>query len=110
MTDFAVTVADCIHFVHVDLTTARVGEETHAVHRPALYYLAVAVLSCCYIVEGVVGRLPVKHDHIAGAIVSSLRISWSAGDWRNEKESQTSMITGDGIKAKGQYIMCQYSG
>lgn len=81
LAEFAVTVADGVHVVLVELAAACVGEETHVVWGPALGHLASAVFSRCHIVEGVVGELPFKDDHIAGAIVNSLRKSWSTGDW-----------------------------
>lgn len=81
--------ADGVHVVLVELPAARVGEETHVVWGPALGHSARAVFSRCHIVEGVVGGLPVKDDHIAGAVVNSLRKSWSAGDCGNETRKRT---------------------
>lgn len=79
MADFAVTVADGVHFVLVQLTTACICEITHIVCGPALCDLSSVVLSCGHVVEGVVGGLPVKHNRIAGARVHCLRISRSTG-------------------------------
>lgn len=79
MADFAVTVADGVHFVHVKLTAACICEITHVVCGPALCHLSSVVLRCGHIVEGVVGGLPVKHNPIAGARVHRLRIRRSTG-------------------------------
>lgn len=89
LADFAVTVADGVHVVLVELTTACICEVARVVWRPALCHFASVVLSRCHIVEGVVGGLPVEDDHIAGATVNCLRVSWSAGDWWKETENQT---------------------
>lgn len=89
LADFAVTVADGVHIVLVELTTACISEVARVVWRPALGHFASVVLSRCHIVESVVGGLPVEDDHIAGATVNCLRISWSAGDWWKGTESQT---------------------
>lgn len=83
LADFTVAVrADGVHSVLVELTAARVSEVTRVVHRPALSHFASVVHRCGHIVEGVVGGLPAKDDHIAGAIVKGLRTGWSTGDWR----------------------------
>ncbi len=87
LADFAVTLgADGVHSVRVELTTARVCEVTHVILRPALGCFASVVHSRCHIVRGVVGVLPAKHDHIAGAIMKGDGISWSTGDWGRETE------------------------
>lgn len=93
LAELAVTVADGVHVVLVELTAACVGEVTYVVWGPALGHFACAVFSRRHIVEGVVGGLPVEDDHIAGAIVNSLRKSWSAGDCGNETGNQTLMYS-----------------
>lgn len=85
MADFAVTVADRVHFVLVQLTAACVCEITHVVCGPALGHLSRVVLSRGHIVEGVVGGLPVEHNHIAGARVHCLRVSRSTGHWEERQ-------------------------
>lgn len=88
--EFTVTFrADGVHTVLVELTTARISEVTHVIWRPALSHFASVVTSCCHIVLGVVGGLPAKDNHIAGAIVSGERISWGTGDWRNKTENSS---------------------
>lgn len=85
MGDLTVTFrADGVHRVHVELTTARISEVTHVFWRPALSHFASVVHSCGHIVEGVVGWLPAKDNHIAGALMIGLRIGGRTGDWRNE--------------------------
>lgn len=88
LADFAVTVADSVHVVLVELTTACICEVACVVWRPALCHFASVVLSRCHVVEGVVGGLPVEDDHVAGATVNCLRVNWSAGDWWKETENQ----------------------
>lgn len=87
LADFAVAVADGVHLVLVQLTTACVCEITHVVCGPALCHLSSVVFSCGHVVEGVVGGLPVEHNHIAGARVHCLRISRRTGHWEGRRQA-----------------------
>lgn len=83
LADLAVTsVADGVHSVLVELTTAHISEVTRVVYCNTLSHFTSVVHSAGHIVVGVVGVLPVKFDYIAGTFVIGLSISWSTGDWR----------------------------
>lgn len=82
--NFTVTRADSIHRVLVKLTAACISKVTQVVWRPAFSHFASVIFSCGHIVKGVVGGLPLKDNHIAGAVVDRLRVSRSTGDCRNE--------------------------
>lgn len=77
--------ADGVNVVLVQLTTARVREITHVVCGPALRHFSDVVLSRGHVVKGVVGGFPIKHNHIAGARVRCLRISWGTRHWRKRR-------------------------
>lgn len=77
LAELAVAGADGIYVVLVELTAARVGEVAGAVCRPALCHFASVVLGRGHVVEGVVGGLPVKDNHVAGAVVDGLWVCWS---------------------------------
>lgn len=78
--DFAVTRADGVHVVLVDLTTANINELTRVAFGPALSHYAIAVHRLGHIVEGVVGGLPAEGDQVAGALVTGPKLSRSTGD------------------------------
>ena len=83
LADFTVAPgADSVHSVRIGLSTVDIREVTHGVHCLAHSHYAVAVHPCGHVVEGFVGGLPGKADHIAGAFVLSTEIVWSTGDWR----------------------------
>lgn len=103
--------ADGVHIVLVELTTVCISEVTHGVWRVALGHFASVVLSRCHIVEGVVGGLPFEDDHIGGAIVNSVRVSWSAGHWGNQTGNQTLKHNyWGGNESIGRHVMCLQSG
>lgn len=91
MADFTVAPrADSVHTVPVVLAAARVSEDTPVVYCPTLSLCAGVVYGRGHVVEGVVGGLPAKDNHIAGALVAGPSVSWRTGDWVKETENETS--------------------